>query len=138
MKGLSLTALFLAISPGAGSENLNTKPANKAPKVISPSVKEHFTYATWYAGKFIGRMTAGGKRYNKDAMFVATQAHYPFGTMLRITNLRNHRSIVVPVEDREPYHRNYPGRTLDLSYAAAQKLDILSIGVIPVLYSRVR
>lgn len=120
LKGLSLVALFLAIPFGAQSE--------------TPHVKVHFTHATWYAGKCVGRITAGGKRYNKNAMFVATHERYPFGTKLKITNLRNHRSIVVPVEDREPYH---PGRTIDLSYAAAKKLDILSAGVVPVVYIKV-
>jgi rare lipoprotein A len=127
-------ALFLAISLGARSENPNTKPVNNAQHAISPSVKEHFTHATWYAGKCIGRMTAGGKRYDKNAVFVATHEHYPFGTRLKITNLRNHRSIVVPVEDREPYH---PERTLDLSYEAAKRLDMLSAGIVLVSYSAV-
>jgi rare lipoprotein A len=120
LKGIFLVALFLILSLGAKSE--------------TPTPKEHFTHATWYAGKCIGRITAGGKRYNKNAAFVATYAHYPFGTKLKITNLRNHRSIVVPVEDREPYH---PGRAVDLSYAAAKELDILSAGVVPILYSQV-
>lgn len=77
---------------------------------------------------------SGGKRYEKNAVFVATNQLYPFGTLLRITNLYNHRSVVVSVEDREPYH---PGRALDLSYAAAQQLDMLSAGVVLVSYSTV-
>ncbi len=128
-------ALFFAISLGARSENPNAKTVNNARHAGFLSVEEHFTHATWYAGKFIGHTTAGGKRYDKDAVFVATHEHYPFGTKLRVTNLRNHRSIVVPVEDREPYHPRHPDRTLDLSYAAAKRLDMLSAGVVLVSYS---
>jgi rare lipoprotein A len=133
LKGLSLAALFLALSHGAKSENPNAKPVNNPQHATSSSVKKHFTHATWYAGKFIGRMTAGGKRYDKNAVFVATHEHYPFGTKLKITNLRNHRSIVISVEDREPYHSE---RTLDLSYEAAKRLDMLSTGVVLVSYSK--
>jgi rare lipoprotein A len=133
LKGFSLVALFLAISPGARSEDPNAKYVNHTARIIAPSAEERFTHATWYAGKCIGQMTAGGKRYEKNAMFVATHEHYPFGTRLKITNLRNHKSIVVPEEDREPYH---PGRAVDLSYAAAKELDILSAGVVPILYSK--
>jgi rare lipoprotein A (peptidoglycan hydrolase) len=135
LKGLSLAALFFAASFGAKSDISNARAVNNVQHVVSPSIEEHLTHATWYAGKCIGRTTAGGKRYDKDAVFVATHTHYPFGTNLKITNLRNHRSIVVPVEDREPYHRKHPNRTLDLSYAAAKRLDMVSAGVVFVSYS---
>jgi rare lipoprotein A len=131
-------ALLLVISLGARSENPNAGFVNNAHRTVSQSVEEHFTHATWYAGTFIGRATARGKRYDKDAVFVATHEHYPFGTKLKVTNLHNHRSIVVPVEDREPYHPKHPGRTLDLSYAAAKRLDMLSTGVVLVSYSEER
>ena len=77
-------------------------------------------------------MTAGGKRYNKNGVFVATHELFPFGTRLKVTNLHNHRSIVVSVEDRKPYHSK---RMLDLSYEAAKRLDMLSAGVVLVSYS---
>jgi rare lipoprotein A len=137
LKGLSLVALFFAISLGARSENPDARPVNNVPHAIS-HIEKHFAHATWYAGRCIGRMTAGGKRYDKNAVFVATHEHYPFGTKLKVTNLLNHRTIVVPVEDREPYHPKHPGRTLDLSYAAAKRLDMLSAGVVLVSYSEER
>ncbi len=124
------------MSLDAKSEHPSAKPVNNTQPTTSPSVEEQVTHATWYAGKFIGRLTAGGKRYDKNAVFVATHEHYPFGTRLKITNLRNHRSIVVPVEDREPYHPKHPGRVLDLSYEAAKRLDMLSTGVVLVSYSK--
>jgi rare lipoprotein A len=122
-KGLSLAILFFVTSLSARSEN---------PAI--PFNDQQFTHATWYAGYCVGRTLAGGKRYTKDAVFVATRQPYPFGTKLRITNLYNHRSIIVSVEDREPYN---PGRALDLSYAAAKQLDMISMGVVLVSYSKV-
>jgi rare lipoprotein A (peptidoglycan hydrolase) len=129
-KGLSFAILFVA-SLGAIYAN-GEAPRDATASNVFTSTGRHITHATWYAGKCIGRLTAGGKRYEKNAAFVATHEPYPFGTKLLITNLHNHRSIVVPVEDREPYH---PGRTLDLSYAAAKQLDMLSTGVVLVSYA---
>lgn len=124
--GLSLATLFFATLLMARSENTRIEPKN--------TDGQHFTRATWYAGKCVGHILAGGKRYDKNAVFVATHQPYPFGTKLRITNVRNHKTIVVPVEDREPYH---PGRELDLSYAAAKQLDMIQRGVVLVSYSTV-
>jgi rare lipoprotein A len=53
----------------------------------------------------------------------------PFGTRLRVTNLKNKRSVVVRVNDRGPW---VAGRTIDLSYAAAQKIDMIRDGVVRV------
>ena len=132
-KELSLAIFFFVTSLSADSKNL------AIPKTVQsysiPTSIELRTHATWYAGHCVGRILAGGKRYTIGAMFVATNNPYPFGTKLKITNLYNHRSVVVSVEDREPYH---PGRALDLSYAAAQELDIIKAGVVPVSYQTVK
>lgn len=80
--------------------------------------------ASYYADKFHGRRTASGEIYDKDSM---TCAHlkYPFGTMLKVRNPLNDRSVIVRVTDRGPYTKN---RILDLSRAAARELDILQAG----------
>ena len=80
--------------------------------------------ASYYADKFHGRRTASGEIYDKDSM---TCAHlkYPFGTMLKVRNPLNDRSVIVRVTDRGPYSKN---RILDLSRAAARELDILQAG----------
>jgi rare lipoprotein A len=74
--------------------------------------------ASWYGGKFQGRKTAAGERYDMNTM---TCAHptLPMGTWLRVTNLHNHRTAYVRVNDRGPV---VDGRIVDLSYAAAQVL----------------
>lgn len=80
--------------------------------------------ASWYGKKFHGRRTSSGERYN---IYEMTAAHktLPLPTYAQVTNLDNGRSVVVKINDRGPFHSN---RILDLSYAAAMKLDIVKSG----------
>ncbi len=94
-------------------------------------VKQNIVRASWYGPGFFGRRLANGKRYRKDAVFVAHR-HYAMGTKLCVTNLRNQRTIIVVVADRGPY---VAGRSLDLSYRAAQDLDMITSGTELVSYS---
>lgn len=87
-----------------------------------------FGHASYYAVKFHGRRTASGERYNSKLMTAAHQT-LPFGTQIKITNLRNMKSVVVRVNDRGPHVR---GRIVDLSRTAAQLLDITRTGVAQV------
>lgn len=81
--------------------------------------------ASWYGTKFHGRRTANGEIYN---MFGMTAAHktLPIPSYVRVTHVANGRSIVVRINDRGPFHGN---RIIDLSYAAAKKLDVIATGV---------
>jgi rare lipoprotein A len=81
--------------------------------------------ASWYGGFFHGRLTANGEVYD---MYDFTAAHLelPLGTYIKVTNLSNHRSVVVRVNDRGPV---IPGRILDLSYGAARSLGMENKGV---------
>jgi rare lipoprotein A len=81
--------------------------------------------ASHYADKFHGRRTASGERYSHRELTAAHRT-LPFGTLVRVTNLDNGRSTVVRVNDRGPWKR---GRIIDLSRAAARKLDMLRAGV---------
>lgn len=81
--------------------------------------------ASWYGPRFHGRMTANGETYNQSA-FTAAHKELRFGTLLRITNPRNNKSIIVRINDRGPYVR---GRELDLSKASANALGLLVKGV---------
>ena len=80
--------------------------------------------ASWYGVKFQGRPTSSGEPYD---MYELTAAHrsLPLPSYLRVTNLGNGRSTVVRVNDRGPFHG---GRIIDLSYAAAVKLDFANAG----------
>lgn len=81
--------------------------------------------ASWYGNKFHGRRTASGELYS---MFGLTAAHktLPIPSYVRVRNVRNGKEVIVRVNDRGPFH---PGRVIDLSYAAAVKLDIAAHGV---------
>ncbi|MEO1078410.1 MAG: septal ring lytic transglycosylase RlpA family protein [Pseudomonadota bacterium] len=80
--------------------------------------------ASWYGTKFHGKRTANGEIYD---LYLATAAHksLPIPSYARVKNLANGREIVVRVNDRGPFH---PERLIDLSYAAAVKLDIVDKG----------
>lgn len=80
--------------------------------------------ASWYGTKFHGRATSNGEPYD---MFGMTAAHktLPIPTYVRVTNLENGRSAILRVNDRGPFHDD---RLIDLSYAAARKLDVFDHG----------
>lgn len=82
--------------------------------------------ASWYGPKFHGRKTANGEFYDQMA-FTAAHKSLPFGTLLKLTNLRNHKSVIVRVNDRGPYSYR---RQLDLSKGAAVALGMVRKGVI--------
>lgn len=84
--------------------------------------------ASYYGSEFAGRLTASGEPYDPRA-FTAAHRDLPFGTRLRVRNLRNGRSVIVRINDRGPWH---PERILDLSEAAATALDMLRAGVVEV------
>lgn len=80
--------------------------------------------ASWYGREFHGRITASGEKFNMNALTAAHRT-LPFGTVILVKNLDNGRSVRVIVNDRGPYRE---GRIVDLAYAAAKKLDILTSG----------
>ena len=80
--------------------------------------------ASWYGKKFHGRRTSSGETYDMYAMSAAHKT-LPLPSYVRVTNLRNGRSVIVRVNDRGPFLHN---RLIDLSYAAAMKLDIVRTG----------
>ncbi len=84
--------------------------------------------ASWYGRDFHGKRTANGEIYD---MYKLTAAHrsLPLGTLVRVTNRRNGKSVVVRINDRGPFVR---GRIIDLSYGAARALAMTEDGVVPV------
>jgi rare lipoprotein A (peptidoglycan hydrolase) len=84
--------------------------------------------ASWYGKQFNNRKTASGVRFNTHAMMAAHRT-LPFGTKVRVTNLKNHKSCIVEITDRGPYVGN---RVIDVSYAAAQSLGMASSGTAEV------
>lgn len=76
--------------------------------------------ASWYGAAFHGKRTANGEKFN---MYEMTAAHksLPLSSYVEVTNLKNHRSIVVRINDRGPFHSS---RSMDLSLAAAKELGM--------------
>jgi len=109
---------------------VSTTPATLTPQEPADNSTTHALHgvASWYGGVFNGRKTASGERYDMYAM-TACHPTLPFGTVVRVVNRRNRRSVVVRITDRGYL---YSGRILDLSYGAAQKLEMIKPGVAEV------
>jgi len=84
--------------------------------------------ASWYGKDFKGGKTASGERFDPDELTAAHRT-LPFGTMVRVTNLRNNRSVAVQITNRGPFIKS---RIIDLSPAAARELRIVHSGVVRV------
>jgi rare lipoprotein A len=84
--------------------------------------------ASWYGEALQGQETASGEAYDMNQLTCAHRS-LPLGSLIRVTNLRNHKSVVVRVNDRGPLPQS---RVVDLSYAAARFLGFSSRGTAPV------
>ncbi|HUA98748.1 MAG TPA: septal ring lytic transglycosylase RlpA family protein [Terracidiphilus sp.] len=116
----------------------STLPPTAPPEALAPQVKIHPApgespyilrgIASWYGAVLNGHRTASGERFN---MFAMTACHptLPFGSVVRVVDLDNQRSVVVRINDRGIL---FPGRIIDLSYAAAKRLNIVRSGLAPV------
>jgi rare lipoprotein A len=99
-----------------------------APAAAAPTGDAMSGKAAWYGRKFNGRKTASGQRFNAAAM-TAAHPSLAFGTKVKVTNTKNKRSAVVIINDRGP---KTPGRVIDVSQAAANRLGILRGGTADV------
>ena len=95
-----------------------------APIVIDRVISE-LGWASWYGEESQGNPTASGETYDMNGLTAAHRS-LPLGTKIKVTNVKNHRSLVVRVNDRGPFARH---RFLDLSMDAAKKLGFLGSGV---------
>jgi len=84
--------------------------------------------ASWYGSGFQGSPTASGEPFDMNALTAAHRT-LPLGSYARVKNLDNGRSVVVRINDRGPHARR---RTIDLSYAAAQEIEMVGAGTAPV------
>jgi peptidoglycan lytic transglycosylase len=121
--GVVIVALAVSLSACA------TRAPARPPSGRSTSVLEiREGLASYYGKEFQGKITASGLRFNMNAM-VAAHPSYPFGTLLRVTNLANGRSARVRILDRgpTPQHRA-DGIVIDLSRRAAEVLGFIQQG----------
>jgi rare lipoprotein A len=126
--GISFRRVALAALLAGALALLGCSSGRYAERSYKPSLEEEPTarvgIASWYGPDFHGKLTASGEPYD---MYELTCAHktFPLGTRLRVTNLENGKSVLVTVTDRGPFVGE---REIDLSYAAAKKLDIIGPG----------
>ena len=116
--------LFTLLFTGCSTLDTSSGPALYETKPASVETGK----ASFYGGRWIGRLTANGERYRAED---CTAAHkkLPFNTMVRVTNLKNGKSVIVRINNRGPYAK---GRILDLSMVAARKIEMIGDGIIPV------
>ena len=125
-------ALQSQVAPGIATTSQESTPAAPPRDEISQmKVTSTFTgEASFYGGGdgFDGRPTANGEKFDATKLTAAHKT-LSFGTMVRVTNTRNNKSVIVRINDRGPYAKN---RVIDLSRAAAQAIDMVSSGVAPI------
>ena len=121
----ALLAFILLLQVGLGLHAQSAADSIRRMHRKSPVALVDTGVASYYHSKFQGRITASGEFYDQDKL-TAAHNRLPLGTMIRVTNLRNKRSIIVKVNDRL-HHRN--PRLVDLSRAAAIKLGYIGRGI---------
>jgi rare lipoprotein A len=124
---LSVVSLGAAQGPISRTPATDKKPIPKQAQGVRKKHAKPYQVGTasWYGSYFDGKATASGEPFN---MYDLTAAHptLPLGTAVRVTNLRNGRTVVVRINDRGPV---VPGRIIDLSYSAARTLDVKARGL---------
>jgi len=130
------TRKILVLSLLAAASLVNAQPAS-APATAAPTAAPVAAAAApstnadsgkiaYYGRKFAGRKTASGERFDPNAMTMAHKS-LPFGSLVKVTNPKNGKSVTLRVNDRGP---TTPDRVGDVSAAAARKLGMLRAGVI--------
>jgi rare lipoprotein A len=119
----NLRYLFLPVFLAATTLSAQVRPAGKTGHGKHTGIQ--YGTASYYANKFQGRPMAGGELYDKNKMTCAHNS-LPLGTWVKVTNLRNKKSVVVRVTDRL-HHKNK--RLVDLSRIAASKLGYVKRGL---------
>ncbi len=138
-----LAASSLVLSPALHAQNTTTTAAAPAATAIKSATNKPAASsdasvtggtAVYYSDKFNGRKTYSGVRFSNKAM-VAAHRNLPMGTMVRVVNLKNKKSVIVKIIDRGP---SQPERVIDVSKAAASKLGFVKAGSTEVSLQVVR
>ena len=143
MKSLAIVSFILVIGGLVGFTVINSEKVENNEQILTEEfVPETITESTvntssieyvnrgtmkasWYGPKFHGKLTANGEIYDQMALTAAHKS-LKFGTLLKVTNPKNGKSVIVRINDRGPYVGN---RELDLSKGAAMKLGLIKKGV---------
>ena len=123
---------LITMTMNAQSNDLVEVKALTSTKEVALKNRQASGKATYYGLRYkSGRKTASGKAYDKNKLTAAHKT-LPFGTVVRVTNKKNGKTVDVEITDRGPF---VPGRIIDLSVAAAKELDMMKAGVVPVIIS---
>ncbi len=131
--GLAIAFLIVGLGAAQGPNSSEAKPAPISSIQVQPEVRKQVGMtkpyqvgtASWYGANFQGKETASGEPYQMYDMTAASLT-LPMGSHVKVTNLRNGKSVVVRINDRGPV---VPGRIIDLSYGAAQAIQMKSHGL---------
>jgi rare lipoprotein A len=136
LTGISASLINLGDTSAFENNSAKVVISKDAEPVVEPISFEKIGImkASWYGPRFHGKQTANGESYNQMALTAAHKT-LPFGTLLRVTNLKNGESVIVRINDRGPY---IEGRDLDLSKGTAQSLGMIKRGVVKVKVERLQ
>jgi len=131
--GLAIAFLIVGLGAAQGPNSSEAKPAPISSIQMQPEVRKQggktkpyqVGTASWYGANFDGKETASGEPYHMYDMTAASLT-LPMGSHVKVTNLRNGKSVVVRINDRGPV---VPGRIIDLSYGAAQAIQMKAHGL---------
>ena len=131
--GLAIGFLIVGLGAAQGPNISEAKPApvssvqkqSEVRKQVGKTKPYQVGTASWYGATFQGKETASGEKYNMYDMTAASLT-LPMGTYVKVTNLHNGKAVVVRINDRGPV---VPGRIIDVSYGAAQALQMKAHGL---------
>jgi rare lipoprotein A len=131
-RALAMVFICIVALAAANASSAASRTATRS----CPSANEHPLYtqeglATWYSRPALGHRTASGERPEHHALTAAHRA-LPFGTIVRVTNLENCRTVKVTINDRGPHAHRGKGRILDVSRPAATALGMTKGGVVMI------
>jgi rare lipoprotein A len=122
----ALAAGTAALSVAAAGAQTAPASAPTVPAAAAAAATTETGKLAWYGKKFAGRKTASGEAFNPEALTMAHKT-LPFGTLVKVTNPKNGKSVMLRVNDRGPTQADRVG---DVSYAAARRLGMVGSGVI--------
>lgn len=132
MKKLTLLACAAAFASPFGAIPSSSVEAHHSGKHAGSVIATGM--ASFYGARFAGRKTASGEIF-RPSMMTAAHRTLRFGTKLRVTNLRNGKSVIVRINDRGPFAKR---RIIDLSKAAARKIGMVQSGTARVRLRRIK
>ena len=127
------TSTILADNPIKGKSLKSTtsnvdKSTNEARYAVEAAKEKISGMTSWYSDKFHGKATSSGELYNKNELTAAHRS-LPFGTKVKVTNVKNGKSVVVKINDRGPHNKS---RVLDLSKTAFNEIGSIDSGTLNI------